>query len=326
MSSTLGDTLHALYRQFGELPGIHVELHKELIAVRVENDNASATVFLQGAQLSHYQRHSEPPIIWNSPLCDYRSGTSLRGGIPVCWPWFGALEKNPDAVQKQMQYVAASAHGLVRHQPWQLEEIQQPSSGQTQLTLSLLLENNQHPIWPTATLLTMEIGVGATLTINFTVNNRSNKTVHFSSALHSYFAISDIDHISLDGLDGLKYIDCLQNWSTQQQQGTLMINQEVDRIYHGTGTNTNSTCKNHQPITLVDKGWQRAITVACTGSDSAVIWNPWIEKSRRLAHFAEDAYKAMLCIESANADQDFVQLAPSAQHTLALTIGSRPLN
>lgn len=317
MPADLGDTMQTLYRQFGELPGVTIELHQELLAVHIENDKACATVFLQGAQLSHYQRHGEPPIIWCSPLCDHRSGVPLRGGIPVCWPWFGALEKNPQPVQQQIAAADTAVHGFVRHRQWTLDAIEPLSEDQTLLRLSLSLEQNQEPEWPNATTLMLDILVGEQLQLTLTVHNRSEQSVCFSSALHSYFALLDIAQVSVDGLQQLDYIDCLQNWSTQRQTGAVTIDREIDRIYHGTRI---------KPIALVDEVWQRRIEVSCGGSDSAVIWNPWIEKSQRLSQFADDGFRQMLCIETANADRDFVQLAPSQQHQLTLTIDSHPLS
>ena len=316
MAADLGATMQALYRQFGELPGVSIELHKELLAVRIDNAKASATVFLQGAQLSQFQRRGEPPLIWCSAQCDYRTGVPLRGGIPVCWPWFGVLDKNPPAVQKQISGEAA-AHGFVRKREWSLADIQQPNPNQTQLIFTLTLQTGEEPQWPHATRLTLALTIGETLEVAFTVQNLSDQTVSFSSALHSYFAVGNIEQASLDGLQDLTYLDCLKEWTPRQQQGVLSIDQEVDRIYHGTAK---------QPIRLADSAWQRVIEVACSGSDSAVIWNPWIEKSRHLSHFADTAYRDMLCIETANADNNFVQLQPSQQHQMTVSISSRPLN
>ena len=316
MQADLGDTMQSLYRQFGDIPGITIELHKELLAVRVDNDRASATVFLQGAQLAEYRRRDEQPIIWCSPLCDYRSGTPLRGGIPVCWPWFGDPGRNPEPVRQPLAGLDLSAHGLVRNRPWQLQDVRHPAPDYTVLTLVLELAQDAEPAWPHATRLTMTIGVGEQLSVDLEVLNNSDRAVAFSSALHSYFAVSDIDRVCIDGLEGLEYIDCLDDWSSQQQQGSLTFDREVDRIYHGTD----------KPITLVDRGWQRVIEVIPAGSNSAVIWNPWIEKSRRLSQFADDAYRSTLCIETANADRDYIHLDPAGSHRLAVTINCQPLS
>lgn len=312
MSSDLGQQMQQLYSQFGNLPGVTIELHKALLAVRVENAQASATIFLQGAQLSHYQRLGETPIIWCSEHCDYSQGQALRGGIPICWPWFGALALNPDTVKQQVPASEADipAHGIVRNLLWQLQAIDIIDDNTTRLTLTLSLEKNQQPLWPYACDLKLVINVADTLSMEFEVHNRSDKTIAFSSALHTYFQIEAIAQVRIEGLDQLDYIDCLDDWSEHQQTGPLIIDREVDRIYRNT----------QQPLTIHD-GSTRTIYVHSSGSNSAIVWNPWIEKSKRLSNFADDAYQRMLCIETANAEQDFIQLAAGKKHQLGLTIG-----
>ncbi|MEH6604537.1 MAG: hypothetical protein V7711_03060, partial [Pseudomonadales bacterium] len=143
MAHDIASTMQQLYAQFGELPGVTIELHKELIAISVVNQAATATVFLQGAQLSHYQLPNQHPIIWCSDLCDYSEGQSLRGGIPVCWPWFGDLNRNPDKLKQQVTGLDAPAHGFVRKQIWQLDNVQILNDKTTQLVLSLAVRKNE---------------------------------------------------------------------------------------------------------------------------------------------------------------------------------------
>ncbi len=307
--------LKSLQAQFSHLPGITFETHNELVAVHVHNEVASARVFLQGAQLSHYQHHGEPPIIWCSPHCDYSAGTPLRGGVPVCWPWFGNLVDNHHVIQRQVGIDNPSAHGFVRNRQWQLKAIEQPDSTVTRLVFSLELAEQQESAWPTATSLCLTITIGKRLQMFLDFANRHRHPVYVSAALHTYYAVSDINTVSVRGLDGLNYRDSLQQGQLNRQRGDLIIDQEVDRIYHGTWN----------PITLVDQGWNRALIISSEGSDSSVLWNPWQDKARRLSHFADDAYREMLCIETANADDDFVVLKPGERHRLGFTLRCRPL-
>ena len=317
MSQTLTKTLQAvLYQRFEDLPGVHIELHNELLAVRVENERATATVFLQGAQLAHYQRHDEPPIIWCSPQCDYRKGTPLRGGVPVCWPWLGALDKNAFAIKRQIPLDIAGAHGLVRNRPWQLTAIEQPRADLTRIIMSLSLDDQQESAWPMASQLRLTISVSNRLQVNLEVSNRTEYPFYFSAALHSHYAISDIEQVSVNGLERMNYIDRAHNWSHGNQRGPLVIDREIDRIYHGTW----------QPLSLIDHGWHRELHISCEGSDNAVLWNPWKETSSRLSQFPEDGYRNMLGIATANADDDFVVLMPHRQHRLGFTVRCRPLS
>ncbi len=311
MSSDIGQQMQQLYSQFGQLDGVVIELHKELLAVRITNKAATATVFLQGAQLSHYQTAGKPAVIWCSDESDYREGTTLRGGIPICWPWFGDIRRNAEAVQQQIpDGQDLSAHGFVRSRTWDLLSVETPDQKTTRLHLQLCLAKDQEPLWPYASELNMVITVGDTLSLDFAVTNLSPDTVSYASALHTYFGVNAIDDTIVGGLDEHTYIDSLDGWQEKQQHGSLVIDQEVDRIYRGT---------NHE-ITIKDG--QRRITLQSQGSNSAIVWNPWIEKSKRLSNFADDDYLRMLCIETANAEQDFIQLAPNNSHSINLNIST----
>lgn len=307
----LAEQLQQLYAQYGDIPGITIELHKELIAIAIKNKHASATVFLQGAQISQYQRHQQATTLWLSPECDYKQGQALRGGIPICWPWFGDINRNPEIIKQQYNDLPVlPAHGLVRDVDWQLDNITSLDDGSNQLKLSLDLSPNDQTVWPYESHLSCTITIGPQLHIEFTVRNTDEQSFSYSSALHSYLAVDGIEGVSIIGLDGSEFIDGLDDWQSKTQQGPVTIDGEVDRIYQ----------TNHSTITVNDKGYNRDISLNSQGSNSCVIWNPWIEKSKRLSCFDDLAYQEMLCIETANVLDDIITLAPQQDHTLALTI------
>jgi glucose-6-phosphate 1-epimerase len=303
--------IQQLYQRFGELPGITLELHRNLVAVAVNNDVASATVFLQGAQVAEYQRHGHQPVLWLSPECDYRIGQALRGGIPICWPWFGELARNPTAVINTVNSSEpAPTHGLVRERLWQLADINCDNPACTLLQFTLDLPADELALWPYHCQLLLSVQVGESLQLALTVNNLSDQTLHYSSALHSYFAASAIEQVALQGMEGCQYHDCLQDWQLMQQQGEIHFSAETDRLYYHNG----------QTIIAQDKQWQRRIHIASSNSTSTVVWNPWQAKSKRLSCFADDAYQQMFCIETANAGDDFVTLKAGEKHSLGLQI------
>lgn len=301
------------YQWLSDLNGISLHKQGELFAVQVENACAAATVYLQGAQITHYQRHDEHPIIWCSPLNRYEQGQAIRGGIPLCWPWFGALDNNPPTISRQIKGHDLPNHGFARNREWSLQNVEQPNPELTRLVFKLTTTQLQEPFWPISTELQLSIEIGERLRIYLDVTNSSRFTYYFSAALHTYFAISDIEKVSVNGLDRLNYIDCV-NGGHGRQQGSLSIDGEIDRIYHGTW----------QPVTLIDKGWNRTLSISSEGSDSAIVWNPWIEKSKRLADFPDEAYRKMLCVETANAEEDCVVLKPKQQHRLGFSLRCRP--
>jgi glucose-6-phosphate 1-epimerase len=286
----------------------HIEL-EQLVCWRVRTPQAELLVAAQGAQLLSYRRHGEPPLIWLSDQARYLRGQGVRGGVPVCWPWFGDLQRNPPAVQAMVQG-AAPFHGLVRTLDWQLLDVQQ-AGGQVSLSLGLELPDGL-PGWPHAASVRLEICLGDDLQLQLSTRNTGSTPLAISQALHSYFAVSDVRQVRVRGLDGCGYIETLEDWAPRVQQGDLQFSGETDRIYHGL------------PATLLleDPQWQRRVLLASSGSSSAILWNPWIDKSQRLTQFDADAWQGMLCIETANVLDDHVLLPPGAEHVLGLRVRS----
>jgi glucose-6-phosphate 1-epimerase len=310
--------MQQLNEQFADTPGVIFKQHKELVAVHIENEAASATVFLQGAQLSQYKAKGQVSPIWCSDSCEYTATSPLRGGIPICWPWFGDFDRNPPAVQQSIQQPAQhaqqqtlSAHGFARNKDWLLEKIQTIDSNSTVLTLSLDLAADEHPCWSHATRLVAEFTVSTELTVTFTVHNLSKQTVHFTSALHTYLAVNDIHQTQVSGLEDFNYTDCVDAWKTHRQEGELSVTKEIDRIYFG-----------DSDLIAVKQNMGPNIELHSSGSKSTVVWNPWIDKAQRLSQFGSEDYLSMLCIETANIGDDAVQLAPQQSHQLSVTIRS----
>ena len=306
----LATTIHSLYQQYGQLPGITIECQNELLAIGIKNKAAVAEVFLQGAQLTHYQRIGEAPLLFLSEACHYRSGESLRGGIPICWPWFGDITKNPDTVQQMLpvdQRDGAPAHGFVRDRDWQLDAITTPTDTLTVVELSYTTQTDE-PLWPHTTTLHYRIEIGVNVKVTFSVTNNSQHPFTFSSALHSYFSINDIENVRIQGFDQADYIDALDDWVVKTQDSDVTFTEELDRIY-----------KRGDSAVTIDDG-SRKVHLSSTGSNSSVIWNPWIDKSQNLSQFKHNDFQTMLCIETANVMDDSVHLMPQQTHKLQLTL------
>ncbi|WP_095158921.1 D-hexose-6-phosphate mutarotase [Pseudomonas sp. Irchel 3E13] len=295
-------------------PKVESEQHGELNCWRITSDSAELLVAQQGAQVLSYQRLGEPPLLWLSDQALFTRGKSVRAGVPVCWPWFGNLQRNPEAVRNQFNGSDAPAHGLARGRDWQLLGID--SSGDSvQLAFTLPESQGDLPGWPHQVELTLSIVMDEQLTLNLTSTNLGTDHVTLSQALHSYFAVSDVRSVRVEGVNGLSYIETLADWEQRSQPADLTFSGETDRIY----LNTPSL------LSIVDPAWNRRIRLSCSGSRSAVIWNPWTERAAQLADMADDGWQRMLCIETANVWDDLVELAPGASHTLGLSIASETL-
>jgi len=181
--------------------------------------------------------------------------------------------------------------------------------------IKLIYRNTvDEPLWPFNTTLHYEIEVGATLSVKMTVENNDSKPFTYSQALHSYFTVKDIDDLCIKGFDSSTYTDALDGWQLKTQQGDIKINSEVDRIYHSAPNpielhsikNENENGKLH--------------SIESSGTANTVIWNPWIDKAKRLSQFNDDEYQQMVCIESANALDGSITLQPGEKHSLWLRL------
>ena len=294
---------------------VDTERHAQLDCWRVHNAHAELLIAKQGAQILGYQRTGEPPLLWLSDEAMFVEGRSVRGGVPVCWPWFGVFERNPQSVQDAYEGGETGSHGLARTRDWTLAGSEDTARG-IRLTFALSEARGQLPGWPHDVDLQLVIELGDALSVRLVTKNLGDDPVTFSQALHSYFAVSDVHQVELEGVDGLDYVETLADWEIRAQTGALTFAGETDRIYLNAP----------QHLHIVDAGWQRRVTVSTEGSRSAVVWNPWRERALALPDMADDGWQGMLCVETANVLEDVVTLNPGERHALALTIKSTPLD
>ena len=296
-------------------PNVEAVKLDELNCWRIRHGQAELLVAQQGAHILSYQLAGHPPLIWLNDEAVFKTGKSIRAGVPVCWPWFGNFERNPQSVKAmRVSNQAPTAHGLVRAMDWELGGIE--AEGES-LNIEFLLPcpDGGLPGWPHQVDLKLSIRLDDQLHIQLISHNRGAETVTISQALHSYFAVSDARNVHVEGVDGLSYIETLEDWATKKQSGDLRFTGETDRIY-----------LDAPPLlSIVDPAWERRIELTSTGSRSAVIWNPWIDRAAAFSDMADDGWQRMLCIETANVLGDVVSLAPGATHTLGVSIGSKPL-
>ncbi|MFT6154327.1 MAG: glucose-6-phosphate 1-epimerase [Bermanella sp.] len=281
----------------------------ELYCLHINHPKFFAEICLQGAQLTQFVPVNKAKLIWLSSTAEYKIAQGLRGGIPVCWPWFGSMAKNPDIIKKQILGNSfdyeTSAHGFVRTLDWSLSGYTESAQG-VELALTIQQSTETLKIWPFKFNLNCRFILGNNLEVVLETKNLSNKIMHFAQALHTYLPISDILNTKIIGAEDQSYIDALDDWKVKKQNQSILIKEEVDRIYFGKA--------DYKILTP-----QQTIRIE-SDSKSSVIWNPWIEKSKRLTQFSHDDYKTMLCIESANVLDDSVSLAPQDTHILTLKV------
>lgn len=266
-----------------------------LIQLALGNDTCVISLF-GGHVLSYSQDGVEKLFVSREAKLD---GTRpIRGGIPICWPWFGQL--HPDINEHNI------AHGLVRQQLWELDaKVTTPES----VSVTLSPSDLTHPLWPNG--LTCQLIITLTkshLSVALHSHNQGNQTLLLSGALHSYFAVSNIKDTTLEGITG-EYADNANHGKLHVTEQPYQFSAEVDRIHPNTDASLQTNIVNKQ---------QQLTSLTHTGHDSLVVWNPWIEKSRGFSDMADDEYTQMVCIETA-LTQDF-KLAPQSRHCLTQTI------
>lgn len=296
-------------------PTVESVQYDELNCWRIRHGEAELLVAQQGAHILSYQVAGQPPLVWLNEEAVFKKGKPIRAGIPICWPWFGNLERNPESVQAMRQSSEpAKAHGEVRALDWELLGIGE--DGDALLVEFVLPQAEGHlPGWPHNVALKLSIRLDHALNVSLVSYNCGTEPVTFSQALHTYFAVSDVRQVSVEGLDGLTYIETLENWEQREQAGDLTFTGETDRIYKDTPG----------VLSIVDPEWQRRIHIRSTGSASAILWNPWIEKTGKFTDMAADGWQRMVCVETASVLDDVVTLAPDQMHVLGVSVWSEAL-
>lgn len=298
--------LSALNTKFG-IPGQVKFKHGPggLAIVQVGNSHAAATIALQGAHVMTWAPRKAQPVIWLSRAAKFAPGKSIRGGVPVCWPWFG-----PHATEAKFP-----GHGFARTVMWEVVGAEGVRDGSTRIAFRIVQDDATRAQWPHASEALNIVTVGKTLEIELVTRNTGHAPFTLGDAFHTYFEVSDIRDCRIHGLGGCPYLDKVDGGKQKQQTGPVAIDSEVDRIY------LDSTAD----ILIDDPGFKRRIRVVKRGSRSSVVWNPWIEKAAKMGDFGPEGYLNMVCVESTNAADDVVQVPAGGEHRLWVRYGVEPL-
>jgi len=266
---------------------------------------AEAHVYLHGAHVAHFQRAGEAPLLFMSDKSWFEEGKPIRGGVPVCFPWFGP-RKNPPG-----DPAASPAHGLVRLVSWDVEAVGEDPAGRLAITLLTRDTPRTRAIWPHAFELRHRVTVGPQLHLDLEVRNTGDKPLTYEEALHTYFAVNDIKHVQVIGLEGGEYVDKVGAGTQKQGDHPITFAAETDRVYDGASG----------PCMIVDGAAGRHIAVEKSDSHTTVVWNPWIAKAANMPDFGDDEWQRMVCVETANAFDHAITLAPGKRHTMRAIVG-----
>lgn len=267
--------------------------------IRIATPAANAEIYLHGAQVTSWQPSGQEEVLFLSSQSRFEDGKAIRGGIPICFPWFRAKADNPKA----------PAHGFVRTKAWQLESLAQ-QAGEVVVTLITESDATTQAWWPHDFHATLRITVGPSLKLEFVVANTGETTFQFEAALHTYNRVADATNITIRGLDQTPYLDNRDNNASKLQAGDFHFTRDTDNAY----LNTQS------PVEILDPILPRRIRLEKQGSLTTVVWNPWQEDAAKLADLGDTDWTQFACVEAANILTNAVTLHPGEVHTTTAII------
>ena len=272
-----------------------------LVRAVISTPAAEADVYLQGAHVTHWTPRGQRPVLFISPKSLIVPGKAIRGGVPIIFPWFGPRGDGKPG----------PAHGFARTLEWAVEETKLRNDEKVEIALTLSPNDASRVFGYDAFHLRFRAAIGSELEMELEVHNDAKEQLTYEEALHTYFAIADIHQVSVSGLEGTTYIDKTDGFKRKNLgKEPVRIAKETDQVHLG----TKATCVVHDPV------WNRRILIGKSGSDSTVVWNPWIDKTKGMSDMAPGDWKEMICVETANAADNAVRLRPGGSHKLTVAI------
>jgi glucose-6-phosphate 1-epimerase len=290
-----------LNQRFG-VPGIAqvVSGNGGLPKIRVTTPAASAEIYLHGAQVTAWRPAGAEEVIFVSEKSHWEDGHAIRGGIPICFPWFRAKTDDPKA----------PSHGFVRTREWRLESITAEENGNVSVVCSTESDESTRQWWPHEFHIEHRVAVGKTLGLELTARNTGATPFRFEEALHTYFRVGLAQHVRVRGLDQVKYLDNTDGNREKLQSGDVIFAAPTDNAYLDT----------HGALELIDPALKRTIRTEKKNSATTVVWNPWQQGAASISDLGEDEWQRMTCVEASNILGIAISLTPGQEHTMRATL------
>jgi glucose-6-phosphate 1-epimerase len=287
-----------LNKQFGNPPFTAVVAgNGGLTKVVIDTAAAAGEIYLHGAQVTSWRPAGAQEVIFVSEHSHWEDGRAIRGGVPVCFPWFRA--KADDA--------KAPAHGFVRTKEWSLESISADVDGSVTVTCATESDTSTRWWWPHDFRMLHRITMGKTLRMELIVTNTGSAPFKFEEALHTYFKVDDVQKVRVAGLDGTAYLDNVDANQQKLQLGDLTLQGPTDNAYINT----------EAPAVIVDPALDRIVRTEKTDSQTTIVWNPWSQGAASLADLGNDEWHQMICVEASNILDAAVSLGHGQQHLMS---------
>lgn len=289
--------------QHGQYGAARVEAgNGGLPKLSIETKLCRGEVYLYGAQVTSWKPTGSDEVIFVSAKSHWEKGKPIRGGIPVCFPWFRAKPDDPNAPM----------HGFVRTKEWKLESTRREADDALSLLMSTESDEESRRWWPHEFRLEYRMRFGKTLALELKMENRGSSELRFQEALHTYFKVGDVQRCRVRGLDGVHYLDNRDDNKEKVQQGDIVITKMTDNAYlNATGA-----------VEIVDESAGRKLVTEKNGSVSTIVWNPWSDGAAKLADFGDDEWRGMLCVEGGNVLGQAVALPAGGTHTMRISLSA----
>ncbi len=267
--------------------------------VRVTTAAATGEMYLHGAHVVSWQPAGAEEVLFVSSQSPWQDGRAIRGGVPICFPWFADKAGDPKA----------PAHGFVRTKSWTLDSIIHSRDAVT-VSMSTVNNDDTRQWWPADFQLVYRAAFGSELGLELEVHNTGSSPLHFEEALHCYHRVADVRTARLVGLDTVQYLDKTDAYRLKQQLGDVIVTSETDRVY----LNTSGALK------LLDPELRRIVRIDKENSLTTVVWNPWSDKARAMSDLGDHEWPHFLCAETSNVGEFGVEVPPGGQHRMKAAI------
>ena len=267
--------------------------------VRVTTPASTAEVYLHGAQITSWVPLGGKDVIFLSEKSAFEAGKAIRGGIPICFPWFRGKADNPKA----------PSHGLVRTREWELASVEQVGDT-VRVDMTLESDATMQVFWSSPFRIQHRVTVGPELELELVVTNMGSAPMRYAEALHTYHLVGDAEQVRVQGLNGVTYLDNMDGNKEKTQEGDVRFTGQTDSAY----------MKTESALSLADPVLGRTIVIEKSGSSTTVVWNPWADGAAKLADLGDDEWRAMACVEASNILGGQIELAPGASHAMTAKI------
>lgn len=272
--------------------------------VQLTSPLASGEIYLHGAQATSWHPTGATEALFVSCESAWQQDKAIRGGVPICFPWFGDKTGDPNA----------PVHGFARTKPWRLDAIQRSGDDVT-VMMSTASDQSTNLWWPADFHLSYRATFGAALVLELELRNTGHATLQFEEALHCYFRVGDVRHVRVIGLDSVDYLDKTDGYRKKTQRGNVTVTSETDCVYLDTQSS----------VELVDPNLRRSVHITKDNSYTTVIWNPWAAKAAAMSDLGDNEWMQMICVETSNVLASAVKLAPGQSHQMRALIAVSPL-